>query len=215
MSTPARTRTLLIVLAYTTGLLALTLADHWLWQHLRVANKQWLEGRDWYQFLRALGYLPTWLFIGAAFLLHDSRSSDLHTRLRGLLIALSAALGGGAAELVKITTHRLRPGETGEYLFAHFLSDLTDPGADKLRQLGFGLASSHAGVAFGGAFMLIRLFPRTAPAAITLATGCALSRLLAGAHFATDVYVGAGMSYAVAAAIWHFRLRTLNSGLRT
>jgi membrane-associated phospholipid phosphatase len=49
--------------------------------------------------------------------------------------------------------------------------------------------------------MLAYLFPRVAPLAIAMALGCSLTRLLMGAHFATDVYVAALLSYAVFACL--------------
>lgn len=111
----------------------------------------------------------------------------------GLLLITSSGLGGLAAELLKQLTHRFRPGETGEYFFGWATGE---------RGPGFGLASSHAGVAFGAAFMLARLYPRTTPLGLALALGCSATRLLTGAHFATDIYAAAIMSYAVAAALW-------------
>jgi membrane-associated phospholipid phosphatase len=36
-----------------------------------------------------------------------------------------------------------------------------------------------------------------------------VTRLLAGAHFATDVYVAAAMSYAVAAGLWRVSERLM------
>ena len=58
-------------------------------------------------------------------------------------------------------------------------------------------------VAFGGAVILGRLFPRTAPVAYALAAGCALTRVLARAHFASDVVVGALAGWAVGALLWN------------
>jgi membrane-associated phospholipid phosphatase len=204
---------LLVLLALALGLLALTFADRWLWAHLKVADVTALERKDWYQFLRTLGSLYIWLAAGAMLILAAPGSmargqAATLAIVRGGLLILSAALGGGAAELLKLLTHRLRPGDTGEYLFRHFIDGLTGPGAEQLRKVGFGLASSHTGVAFGAAFMLARLFPKTAPLALALAAGCALTRLLSGAHFATDVYVAVVMSYAIAAALWRIASRT-------
>jgi hypothetical protein len=110
------------------------------------------------------------------------------------MLFASAGLGGLAAEVVKLLTHRYRPGESGEYMFGWAMDGDRGP--------GIGLASSHAGVAFGAAFMLARLFPGTGCVAVALAVGCGVSRLLVGAHFATDVYVAACLSYGVAAGLW-------------
>ncbi|NQX96213.1 MAG: phosphatase PAP2 family protein, partial [Erythrobacter sp.] len=49
--------------------------------------------------------------------------------------------------------------------------------------------SSHAAVAFGGCLMMAYFMPRARIFLILLAIGCGISRMLVGAHFATDVYV--------------------------
>jgi membrane-associated phospholipid phosphatase len=64
------------------------------------------------------------------------------------------------------------------------------------------MASSHVGVAFGALAMLALLFPRTRPVCFALAAGCALSRVLAGAHFLSDVTVAAVLGIATAALLW-------------
>jgi membrane-associated phospholipid phosphatase len=115
---------------------------------------------------------------------------------RGLLVLGSAAAGGLAAEVVKILVRRLRPsaGE-GEYLFRAW-SDRP------FSSSGLGMASSHAGVAFGALAMLALLFPRARPLCYLLAAGCAYSRVAAGAHFLSDVTAGAVLGVAVAALVW-------------
>ncbi|MGH7560630.1 MAG: phosphatase PAP2 family protein, partial [Gemmatimonadales bacterium] len=65
-----------------------------------------------------------------------------------------------------------------------------------------GLPSSHVMVAFAGAAVLARLFPGAAPVGYLLAAGCALTRVLARAHFLSDVVVGAVAGWAVGALIW-------------
>jgi len=182
---------LLAVLAAVVGLLVVSLLDNYLWRTLRVSSPAALEKKDWYQLFRQVGYLPMWLLISAALWLHDRKPR------RAVLVFLSALLGGAAAELVKLATQRMRPGSQGDYVFRWATDSI--PNADLLK--GLGLASSHAGVAFGGAFMLAYLFPRVAPLAIGMALGCSLTRLLMGAHFATDVYVAALLSYAVFAGL--------------
>jgi membrane-associated phospholipid phosphatase len=191
-------RPLVFAFVAAVGLLALTFADHWIWAHVKVANPEEIQKKDWYQALRQLGYWPTWVCVGVLIMLADLRPAAEGVRRgpvsRGMLVVMSAGLGGLAAELLKVVTHRFRPGETGEYMFSWMVGGDRGP--------GFGLASSHAGVAFGAAFMLARLWPRTGPVVVALAVGCGVTRLLVGAHFATDVYVAAVMSYAVAAGLW-------------
>jgi undecaprenyl-diphosphatase len=53
------------------------------------------------------------------------------------------------------------------------------------------MPSSHVLLAFAAAATLTRLFPRTAVMWYVLAIGCAVTRLLARAHFFSDVVVGA------------------------
>jgi len=107
-----------------------------------------------------------------------------------------AAVGGGLAELTKILVRRLRPSaEAGAYAFRAW-SDRP------FSTSGLGMASSHAGVAFGALAMLGLLFPRARPACYLLAAGCALSRVAAGAHFLSDVTVGAVLGMAAAGLLW-------------
>jgi membrane-associated phospholipid phosphatase len=196
-------RALIIALAMTVGLLLLTFADKWIWAHAKVRDPEALQKKDWYQFLRQLGSLYIWGAAALVMVAYETRTRWRGPRdpggrplwsLNGAMLIASAALGGAAAELVKVATHRYRPGESGDYLFSWAMDGDRGP--------GFGLASSHAGVAFGAAFMLARLFPGTGCVAIAFAVGCAVSRLLVGAHFATDVYVAACLSYGVAAGLW-------------
>jgi membrane-associated phospholipid phosphatase len=194
-------RGLVIGLVMAAGLLALTFADKWIWAHARVRDVEGIQKKDWYQFLRQLGSLYVWGAAGLIMIVYEAsaRRREQPGRgrrwsMNGVLLIAAAALGGAAAEVVKIATHRYRPGESGDYLFSWAMDGERGP--------GFGLASSHAGVAFGAAFMLARLFPGTGCVAAALAVGCGVSRLLVGAHFATDVYVAACLSYGVAAGLW-------------
>ena len=62
------------------------------------------------------------------------------------------------------------------------------------------MPSSHAAVAFGGAWMLAALYPRAAPIALALAAGCALTRVLEGDHWLSDVVAAGALGWAVARA---------------
>jgi membrane-associated phospholipid phosphatase len=57
-------------------------------------------------------------------------------------------------------------------------------------------------VAFGAAWMLSYLFPRARWVWITLAAGCGLSRVLAQAHFVSDVVVAALAAFATTTWLW-------------
>src|SRR5262249_5967608 len=99
-------------------------------------------------------------------------------------IVLAVVVGGLLAELVKIIVRRDRPDATAQYQFRPF-SDHPWSSRD------FGMPSSHVVVAFAGATALSRRFPRLAPLLFALAAGCGLTRLMAQAHFLSDVVVGA------------------------
>lgn len=143
--------------------------------------------RDWYQFLRGVGFLPTWLAIGGAIILAGGHKRA--SRAGALLIA-SPAIAGGLAELLKPIVARYRP-EFAEGVHKYHVS--TDPSSGP-----YGFASSHAAVAFGAAFMLLFVYPRAGVLALLLAAGCAWTRILSGAHFASDVVAGIVIGYACA-----------------
>lgn len=181
------------------GLAALTLLDGVLFRALYVGDDglDWLKKRDWYQLLRQVGYVPTWLIVGAAMAL----AGTPRVRRVGLLTAAAGALGGAAAEVLKVVLSRQRPINNGaghgDYVWGPPFELLFDKHAGN-----HGLASSHAGVAFGACCLLAMAFPRAAPLFVALAAACGVGRMAAGAHFATDVFVAAGMSYALAAWLW-------------
>jgi len=196
----SRRRRLWLLAWFLVGLIALTLLDRTLFHTLYVGdgdNLKHLKNRDWYQLFRQLGYLPTWLIVAAAMAL----AGTPRVRRVGVLTALGAALGGAAAELAKIVLSRQRPinngVDDGAYVWGPPFELLYDKHAGN-----HGLASSHAGVAFGALCLLTLAFPRAAPLFIALALACGLSRMLAGAHFATDVFVAAAMSYALSALLF-------------
>ena len=60
-----------------------------------------------------------------------------------------------------------------------------------------GLPSSHTLVAFAGAAALARVFPRARWVFYVLAGGCAITRVMANAHFLSDVTVAACLGVAV------------------
>jgi membrane-associated phospholipid phosphatase len=205
--TNARTRALGFALAFCVGLLVLTLADHNLYALLlspqlppRQANPpRDIRLADWYQSLRVLGYLPFWGVLALALALTLPQRAPCTTlRARagvcvGGMILTSALLGGALAELAKLIIRRERPNDLGLYVIDWLTTASQGP---------LGTASSHAGVAFGGAFMLARFFPQGRWLFLALATGCAATRLLVGAHFATDAYFGAGLGYAGCLMLW-------------
>ena len=97
--------------------------------------------------------------------------------------------------MLKLLVRRDRPGVyDGAYGFR--------PWADHpFSSSGFGMPSSHALIAFSGAAALAVLFPRATPIWYALAVGCAITRVLSGAHFVSDVTVGAIIAIAVAISL--------------
>lgn len=170
--------------------------------------------RDWGRMLRTMGFLPFWLTGAVALWLHDrSAAGDVAPSApggtgapggagaprpwrRALFLALAPTLSGVAGEALKLLIRRERPWAAGgAYVFRPF-SERPFSGA------GLAMPSSHAVVAFGAAFALARLFPRTAPVWYLLAAACALTRVAARAHFLSDVTLGALLAWLVVAALW-------------
>ena len=173
-----------------TGLVAAHLLDGIAFQQLRYPE---VHGHDWGRLLRVMGFLPTWIFAAAALALHDRDATPRYRRAN--LLFFAAGLAGLAGEILKITIRRLRPGETGEYVFRAF-SERT------FSSSGLGMPSSHAIIAFGAAAMLSRLFPRAWVVWWLLAWGCGLTRILHGKHFLSDIVLAAIVGWLVAALLW-------------
>jgi membrane-associated phospholipid phosphatase len=159
-----------------------------------------IEAFDWYRLFRVCGYLPAWLAIGGALLLHQRpwRSASFRPgQWAGALIIVAAALAGGIAEALRPLVGRLRPFQTDGVHRYHGLPD------DPAMSASFGGASSHVAVAFGAACMLAFLWPRAGIVALIMATGCAWTRVISGAHFASDAVAGALIGYACARVLPH------------
>jgi membrane-associated phospholipid phosphatase len=60
------------------------------------------------------------------------------------------------------------------------------------------MPSSHAIIAFAAAAALTELFPAAAIVWYGLAVGCAVTRVLSGAHFVSDAIVGALLGIVIA-----------------
>ncbi|MBL4698234.1 MAG: phosphatase PAP2 family protein [Phycisphaerales bacterium] len=181
-----RLRTLAIVLL---GFVFFTLFDLPLLHIFYLGEDRWVEHHDWYRFLRILGFLGTWAAIGFVFVLYD------RNRHRGAAVFLSALTSGALAELGKRIIGRERPVEDGVlqggyYHFRPLFSGFSDGS-------NLGIPSSHAAVAFGGCLMLAALIPNTRRFLILLAIGCGMTRMLTGAHFSSDVYLGAIIGWLV------------------
>ena len=177
------------------GVAAIGLAfalDPWAYRHIAYAR---VYEQDWGRFLRVMGFLPTWLIAAFALWLHERGAVSAASR-RALLLAGSPVLAGITGELLKLLLRRERPeAHHGAYFFRPF-SD------HPFSSSGLALPSSHAIVAFGAAAMLAYLFPRARWVWFALATGCAMTRILARAHFLSDTVVAALVALATTGWLW-------------
>ena len=199
--TKRRLRRALIAGAATAAVLVmLTIFDHRIWSVLRVADRAKLESRDWYQVLRQGGNVLPWLIVAACVLLHDRAAKSAHNQTprraawwhRGLELAASPVAAGLLAEGLKLLFRRSRPLGDGQYHFAWISPH---------EKLHFGMPSSHAAVALGGACAVSAIFPAARFPVFVLAVGTCVSRTLAGAHFASDIFAGALVGWAAAKVV--------------
>lgn len=168
------------------------LLDGFAFAHLRIDG---VNDKDWGRLLRVMGFVPTWLAAAAALALHDGTPLRRLHRARAGALIFGPALGGAAAELVKLLVRRLRPGELGEYVFRPYTERPFSTG-------GLGMASSHAAVAFAAATVLSRIFPRAWLVWWGLGWGCAFTRVASGAHFLSDVVAAAVLGWVVGVLLW-------------
>lgn len=171
-----------------------SLADGWVYKHIH--NPRVYE-QDWGRLLRVMGFLGTWLVlaIGVRLLEGEDAAARPRARRRAHLLFWTPALGGLVAEVLKLLLRRERPGaHDGLYGFRPF-DERTWSTA------GLALPSSHTMVAFAGAAMFARLYPRARWIGYSLAAGCAITRVLSRAHFVSDVVLGAGAGWLVGWAV--------------
>jgi membrane-associated phospholipid phosphatase len=185
-----------VALAVTLAFLAVpAVADHWAYLHLSHAH---LYDLDWARLLRLMGWWPTWVLLALTLWLHErgSTTTGPAANHRALLVAGSPAVAGVLCEVLKLLIRRERPDTgAGEWLFRAW-DDRTFSTA------GLATPSSHTMVAFGGATMAARLFPRARWVFHALAWGCAATRVLSHAHYLSDVTFGAVLGWAVGWALW-------------
>jgi membrane-associated phospholipid phosphatase len=173
------------------------LSDQWTFHHFTFPG---IYGRGWGRMLRLAGYFPLWSIVALALVLHDwvprTLPSLRRATRRGLLLFWSAALGGIIAELLKIALRRERPGLTdGAHVFRPWSEH-------PLSTAQLGLPSSEVAVAFAAAAALARLFPDAWLLWYAVAVGCALTRVASGAHFMSDVILGALVGYVSVLILW-------------
>lgn len=185
-----RNRRWAIVALLILGFVAASAIDLWAFLHLQKPN---VYDQDWGRALRSIGYWPLWIAMAIALWLVD-RQHGKGIR-RAAILAGSVTAAGIIGEFLKLIVRRERPGTLhGAYVFRPF-SD------HPFSSRNFGMPSSHAVIAFSGAAALSALFPEATCVWYALAIGCGITRVLAGAHFVSDVYVGAVVGILVAMVI--------------
>ena len=180
----------LLILALVTIAIAHAL-DATAWRFARVPS---VNDTDWGRLLRSMGYLPTWAVIALGFWLQQC--DHVRRTEYAWALVLGPGLGGGVAELLKLSIRRLRPDpDVFAYVFRPFADGL-------LSNRGMGMPSSHVMVAFAGAAVLAQLYPRARWLWYALAAGCAATRVLAMAHFLSDTVVAAVLGVLVGNWVW-------------
>lgn len=176
-----------IALIAIAAIIAAHLGDRWAWTHVVQPD---VYEHDLGRMLRSVGFLPIWLLLAAALWLQT------RDRRRALLLALVPTLAAIACAILQVLLRRERPGlHDGAYIFRAF-ADRPFHGAE------FGLPSSHAIVAFSGAWLLCRMYPKASIVWLALAAGCAWSRVAAQAHFLSDVTVAAVAAWMLVVVVW-------------
>jgi len=167
--------------------------DHWAYVHLSLPN---VYDLDWGRMLRMVGWWPTWALAALAIWLHRRGADAALAARQALLVAGSVLAGGLLCEVLKLLIRRERPYvHAGHWVFRSW-------SAHTFSTAGLSTPSSHAMVAFATATMAARIFPRLRWLFYCLAAGCAATRVLARAHFLSDVTFGAVLGWAVAWGLW-------------
>jgi len=189
--TSERSRWIRLLIVAIVALAVAHALDSVVWRSARLLT---VNDKDWGRLLRSIGYLPTWGVIALGYWLQQ-RDRPRRTAYAWALV-LGPALGGGIAELLKLSIRRLRPNpDLFEYVFRPFADG-------PLSNRGMGMPSSHVLVAFTGAAVLAQLYPRARGLWYTLAVGCAATRVLALGHFLSDTVAAAGLGIMVGRWVW-------------
>jgi len=192
-----------LVVYFATMCVALAVAsflDRPVWRAVSELPNSFI-GEDWHRALRSMGFLPVWLVISVAMACINSQSTNRTKNLRlalrwPLLLSAAVLLAGGLGEILKVLIRRERPLLTGgEYVWRSFTDRPLEGGE-------LGLPSTHAMVAFAAAWMLCRMYSRAAPIWLALATGCAVTRVLDGAHFLSDTVLASAVAFFVVRQLW-------------
>lgn len=188
-----------------------------------------LYDRDWARLLREIGWYPTWVIAACALWLAErgrvGRADPGGTPAdagvlasagritaawtagwRATFLLVAPAVSGIVCEVLKLAIRRERPElNDGAYGFR--------PWSDEpFSSAGLATPSSHTMVAFAAATALARLFPGARPVWYALAAGCAVTRVMARAHFVSDVTLGALLGWSVGWGVWIAMHRRASGG---
>lgn len=144
------------------------------------------------------GRIWPWIALALVLIFRHWAGTDGAKVKRGLrcavLVLLTPGLAGLVAEAFKLVTRRMRPeADDGWWAFKAWPRGGV---GEWLDVSGLGLASSHAAVAVGGALAASAVLPRWRGALWVMAGLCVIGRVAVGAHFVSDVVVGAAIGYA-------------------
>lgn len=194
----------LLALAVTLAATALaSFADQWAYDHVQMAGTY---DHAWAVALREIGskYLYVWAAAALAVLAWEGwrkRTPLPQAGVRAAAVPAAALVAAGATFVLKHLAHRMRPpleaGAKVTHLFDALFGAARHAAHDPAlpAETFYSFPSGHTTIAFAGAFMLARLYPRTAALWLALAAGCALTRVLAHAHHLSDVVFAAGVGW--------------------
>lgn len=169
------------------------LADKWVYDH---AFHKKIYDLDWARLLRVMGFLPTWGLGALAMWLHERPEAARRAASRATYLVMAPLVSGVLAEVLKLLLRRERP-EVNDGLYS-FRAWSERPFSTS----GLAWPSSHTMVAFAAATAMTRLFPRARWVWFGLAAGCGVTRILAHAHFLSDVTLGALFGWCVGWGVW-------------
>jgi membrane-associated phospholipid phosphatase len=178
------------------------LADQWVYDHIHHRN---VYDQDWARLLRVMGFAPTWGVAALAMWLHERPDAARRAVARAWYLVTATLAGGLLAEILKLLLRRERPAANdGFYGFRPWSEH-------PFSTSGLAWPSSHTMVAFAAATAMARLYPRARWVWYSLAAGCGVTRVLAHAHFVSDVTLGALFGWCVGWGVWFVARDRLSS----
>ena len=166
----------------------------------------WLADHEWqgdsYKMFRVAGFEGMWLGIALVVAMLDRRPARFKTRgISGaMLLTINIAIAVVLAAMLKLAIRRVRPPLDGEFVWYATRSF----GERSFDGGGLTLPSEHTALAFAGALLLSRLYPRVWPILLAWAIGCGFSRVAVGAHYVSDVVAGAAVAAIVTMCVWQY-----------